>query len=165
MASARFSTILKTLTDHQVEFVVVGGVAAVLRGATISTFDLDIVHSTEPKNVSRLLAALQDLDARYRYKPEHRPDSSHLATQGHQLLVTREGPLDVLGAIGKNRQYADLLPHAPKLEISEGLQVPVLDLETQIGVKEELGGEKDRMQLPVLRRTLKEQSKGGSDPS
>ncbi len=32
----------------------------------------------------------------------------------------------------------------------------VLDLETLIAVKEEVGGEKDRAMLPVLRRTLEE---------
>jgi hypothetical protein len=44
----------------------VGGVAAVLEGAPISTFDLDIVHDRSPENVTRLLSALADLDARYR---------------------------------------------------------------------------------------------------
>jgi hypothetical protein len=32
----------------------------------------------------------------------------------------------------------------------------VLDLETLIAVKEELGGEKDLAMLPILRRTLEE---------
>ena len=44
-----FLAVLRTLTDHGVEFIVVGGVAAVLRGAPINTFDLDVVYSTERK--------------------------------------------------------------------------------------------------------------------
>ena len=36
--------LLKTLIWHEVEFIVVGGVGAVLQGAPLSTFDLDIVH-------------------------------------------------------------------------------------------------------------------------
>ncbi len=44
----------------------VGGVGAVLQGAPISTFDLDLVHSRTRKNVDRLLVALELLDARHR---------------------------------------------------------------------------------------------------
>ena len=58
--------ILKKLVDHRVNFIVVGGVSAVLRGAPTSTFDLDVVHSRKAANVRRLLTALQELDAHYR---------------------------------------------------------------------------------------------------
>lgn len=59
MRKSRFHSILQTLVNHRVEFIVVGGVAAVLRGAPISTFDLDVVQSTTAENVTRLLAALE----------------------------------------------------------------------------------------------------------
>ena len=154
--------ILQTLLDHQVEFLIVGGVAAVLLGAPINTFDLDIVHSTDPANVSRVLAALGELDAIYRAQPDLRlrPTASHLSSPGHQLLLTRLGPLDLLGAIGNGRTYPDLLTHTTELKVGPSLSVRVLDLETQIAIKEEVGGEKDRAALPILRRTLEERRKG-----
>jgi hypothetical protein len=62
----KFKEALEVLAGHHVDFVVVGGVAAVLGGAPISTFDLDIVHDRTQTNVVRLLSALTDLDARYR---------------------------------------------------------------------------------------------------
>jgi len=62
----KFKDALEVLARHHVDFIVVGGVAAVLGGAPISTFDLDIVHDRAPTNVARLLSALTDLDARYR---------------------------------------------------------------------------------------------------
>jgi hypothetical protein len=141
-----------------VEFIVVGGVAAVLRGVPINTFDLDVVHSTELANVDRLLAALTELDAFYRFQPElrMRPDASHLRSPGHQLLITRFGPLDLLGAIGKGRSYADLLRDFTEYDLDDGVRVRVLGLEAQIAVKEEIGGEKDLAVLPILRRTLEE---------
>jgi hypothetical protein len=139
-----------------VEFIVVGGVAAVLEGVPVNTFDVDVVHQTSPDNLARLIAALEKLDAHYRYSPELRPNESHLSTKGHQLLATRHGPLDVLGAIGKGRIYEDLYPHSHPVRLSEELIVRVLDLETQIAIKEEIGGEKDLAMLPVLRRTLAE---------
>ena len=140
------------------EFLVVGGVGAVLQSAPVTTFDLDIVHSTEPSNVARLLAALESLDAYYRLQPEKRlrPNETHLSSPGHQLLMTRFGPVDVLGSIGKGRRYADLLAHAVELDVGEGIRVRVLDLETLIASKEETGREKDLAALPLLRSALAE---------
>jgi hypothetical protein len=133
-------------------------VAAVLQGAPVNTFDLDVVHSTDAANVERVLAALAELDAVYRVQPELRlrPNASHLSSPGHQLLLTRLGPLDLLGSIGNQRTWQDLLPHCTELKVGAGVAVKVLDLETQIAVKEEVGGEKDLAVLPVLRRTLEE---------
>jgi hypothetical protein len=133
-----------------------------LLGAPINTFDLDIVHSTDPANVSRVLAALEELDAIYRAQPDLRlrPTASHLSSPGHQLLLTRIGPLDLLGSIGNGRTYPELLTHTTELKAGPSLSVRVLDLETQIAIKEEVGGEKDRAALPILRRTLEERRKG-----
>jgi hypothetical protein len=110
----------------------------------------------------RILAVLEELDAWYRHHPERRlrPDASHLASPGHQLLMTRCGPFDVLGMIGKGRTYFDLLPLTEEMEVRSGVRVRVLSLEAQIAVKEEVGGEKDAAMLPLLRRTLKESRKG-----
>ena len=156
-----FLAILQTLAKHQVDFIVVGGVGAVLQGAPISTFDLDVVHSRTSDNIDRLLAALQALDARYRTSGarETAPGRSHLSSPGHQLLMTTFGPLDLLGAIGKGKGYGELLGHTVKMKVGAGLRVRVLDLATIIKVKEEVGHEKDRAALGVLRRTLEEKSK------
>ena len=70
--------------------------------------------------------------------------------------MTRFGPLDVLGSIGKGRRYQDLLPHAAEMTIAEGIRIRVLNLETQIAVKEEIGQEKDLAALPLLRHALEE---------
>lgn len=153
--------ILKNLTDHEVEFMVVGGVAAVALGVPINTLDIDIVHLVTPANVQCLLAALAEMDAHYRNRPDIRPGESHLSGYGHQRLDTRLGYLDVLGAIGKGHTYADLLPHTEEIQFSASLCCRVLDLETQIAVKEEIGGEKDRAMLPILRRTLAEKRRLG----
>ena len=76
-----------------------------LHGAPITTFDLDVVHARTPENIARLLSAVEVLDADYRGRGDQRlrPSPEHLASSGHQLLMTRFGPLDLLGAIGANR--------------------------------------------------------------
>lgn len=159
----RFLEILKVLTRHRVDFVIVGGVSAVLHGAPVTTFDLDVVHSRNSDNVTRLLAALEELDAVYRAQPERqlRPGETHLASAGHQLLLTKFGPLDVLGMIGKSRTWEDLLDGTRTMEMEPGIVVRVLDLETLIAVKEELGFPKDTAMLPLLRQALRERSERG----
>lgn len=154
----QFRNLLQALNRHAVDYIIVGAVSAVLQGSPISTLDLDVVYSLEPDNLARMVSALGELDAVYRAQPHRRlrPQVGHLAAGGHNLLATRFGPLDVLGRIGNGRSYPDLVPHSELLDLGNGLVAPVLDLETLIAVKEEVGGEKDRAVLPMLRRTLEE---------
>lgn len=100
------------------------------------------------------------IEARYRTSPERdlRPQASHLMSAGHQLLITRFGPLDLLGTIGRSHGYEDLLPDS--IDVNAGVPVRVLKLERQIAIKEETAGEKDLAVLPLLRRTLEEKNRG-----
>ena len=52
------SALLKELKEADVEFVLVGGVAAVAQGAPVTTFDLDIVHRRTDVNVKKLMRFL-----------------------------------------------------------------------------------------------------------
>ncbi len=153
---------LQVLTDHGVDFLVVGGVCAVLHGAPLLTYDLDVVHSRDPDNLDRLVTALREMDAIYREQPQRRlrPDQSHLRTTGHQLLMTRAGPLDVLGTLSSGRGYDELVGCSLEMDLGAGLRVRVLDLPTLILTKEEAGRDKDRIALPILRRALEEQARG-----
>ncbi|MEO8224442.1 MAG: hypothetical protein ABI661_06525 [Gammaproteobacteria bacterium] len=153
----RFSDALAVLARHQVDLVIVGGVAAVLNGAPLATFDLDIVHERSPENIDRLLAALADLDARYRDPGgrDLRPEAISLAGDGHHLLLTSCGPVDVLGKVGRESHYEDLLRDSVSMPIG-GASVRVLGLAALIRSKEEADREKDRAVLNVLRETLRE---------
>jgi hypothetical protein len=159
--SVDYLAILETLRHHGVDFIVVGGVCAVLHGAPLATFDLDVVHSREPQNFARLMAALDELAAHYRVagRRDRKPDASHLASAGLQLLMTRFGPLDLLGTIGKGRDYSMLLDDTAEVEIGGGLKVRVLSLQCLVETKEETGQAKDRAVLPMLRQVLEERTK------
>jgi predicted nucleotidyltransferase len=158
MPEGRLFASLRALQEGGVEFIVVGGVAAVLNGAPIATYDVDVVYSRKAENIEALSGVLARVEAVFRAQPERRlrPAASHLAAGGHLNLLTRYGPLDLLGAIGRNLGYEELLSHSREFEIGGGVRIRVLDLETLIEVKEQLGGEKDLAVLPVLRRTLSE---------
>jgi hypothetical protein len=161
MPERKLVATLRALHDGGVEFILVGGLSAVLNGAPVDTFDVDVVHSREPGNIDRILRVLESLDAIFRMQPERRlkPNASLLASSGHLNLITHYGPLDLLGTIGRDLGYQELRPHSIELNAAENLRIHVLDLETLIAIKEELGGEKDRAVLPILRRTLDEQRK------
>jgi hypothetical protein len=153
----RFATALRILAEHGVDFIVVGGVAGVLGGAPISTLDLDIVHARTDDNVKRLIEALEALDARYRDPGGRvlRPDARGLVGEGHHLLITTAGPLDVLGKIGQGHGYADLLADCVE-QAAAGHSIRVLDLPRLIAIKEETARDKDLAVLAILRRTLAE---------
>ena len=57
-SAADLPALLAKLCDAGVEFIVVGGAAAVIQGAPITTNDLDIVHRRTPENVARLIGLL-----------------------------------------------------------------------------------------------------------
>src|SRR5213078_3419415 len=65
--AADLPALLAALCDSGIEFIIVGGVAAVLQGEPITTTDLDIVHRRTPENVARLLEVLHKLDATMRH--------------------------------------------------------------------------------------------------
>jgi len=161
MNESKFIRALRSLREGGVQFVLVGGLAAALHGASVNTLDVDIVPERSDENLAKLLRVLESIDAVYRIQPARRlkPDASHLRSSGHHNLITSCGPLDVLGTIGRGLSYEDLLPHTIEMEIGDGMRMRVLDLETIIAVKEELGGEKDLAVLPILRRTLREKQR------
>jgi predicted nucleotidyltransferase len=161
MLTGKLVSPLRALVEGDVEFILVGGLAAVANGAPLQTYDVDIVYLREPANIDRILRVLQSLDAVFRIQPERRlrPNESHLAAGRHLNLLTSYGPLDVLGTIGRDLGYQELLPHSNEVEVADGIRVRVLDLETIISTKEYVGGEKDLAALPILRRTLAESRK------
>lgn len=143
--------LLRQLSGAGVEFIVVGGAAAVLHGAPITTEDLDIVHRRSPENVSRLKTLLDKLDARVRELANRRlpPQESALLGDGHVLLSTRLGPLDCLGTLIDGRGFEELVSHSESIK-DEGAEFLVVDLPTLIELKTKTGRAKDRLMLPVL---------------
>jgi hypothetical protein len=90
--AADLPALLATLCDSGVEFIIVGGVAAVLQGVPITTTDLDIVHRRTPENVTRLLEVLLRLDATMRYdlgRRGLRPTAEMLAGGGRSTSPRR----------------------------------------------------------------------------
>ena len=159
MSTNRFVRVIETLCLHEVRYIVVGGVAAVLQRVPINTIDFDIVHDREEENVQRLMAALAVLGVTYR-------DESHglsptqadlLSPQCHPLRTGRLD-LDLMGTLGEHLDYADLLADTDKIEVA-GYVLDVLKLEKLIDIKRKLTRPKDRFMLIHLEATLEERER------
>ena len=153
-----FREILETLNQHEVEYIVVGGVAAVIHGAPTTTFDLDTLVRLSRTNAERLIRALTDLEARFRehQKPIY-PTTEHILAGGHLLLITRAGPLDILGFIGENQRYEDLVDTSTEFRMSLGA-LRVLDLDELIAEKKRMGRSRDRAAVELLEAVRRHRS-------
>ena len=149
--TADVGELLRRLSDAGVEFIVVGGAAAVLHGAPITTEDVDIVHRRTAANVARLKAVLDDLKAHVRELANRKLPVSEaaLAGEGHILLNTALGPLDCLGTIVDGWGFEELLSHSQTVS-DEGIEFRVVDLPMLIEIKTKTGRAKDQLMLPVL---------------
>ncbi|MFH1350461.1 MAG: hypothetical protein ABII26_05935 [Pseudomonadota bacterium] len=95
--SVNLSEVLERLLQAGVDFILVGGLAAVIQGAPVTTMDVDIVHNQSSENLAKLLAFLKSVDAFHRRLDDKliEPREVDLSGKGHSLFTTRLGPLDV----------------------------------------------------------------------
>lgn len=151
-AQAELEQLLATLTDAGVEFILVGGAAALIHGAPITTQDIDIVHRRDPSNVARLLATLAQLDASMLDLARRKlpPTAAGLQGRGQTLMNTKLGRLDALGCLHDGRGYEELIEHTDIVDLGGGGELRVIDLETLIQIKSSTGRAKDRLVVPIL---------------
>lgn len=151
-ATADIEALLRALQDGGVELIVVGGAAAVIHGAPVTTQDLDIVPRQTPDALDRLLTVLTRLDARFRPVTAARdiaPTRDHIAGTGQLNLITSLGPLDVLLRLHDARGYDELLGHSIEV-VDEELRTRVVDLDTLIEIKRSTGRARDALVVPLL---------------
>jgi predicted nucleotidyltransferase len=148
---AELTQLLELLVDASVEFILVGGGAAVIHGAPVTTQDIDIVHNREAANIERLLQVLAGLDARLVDSAgrDFKPERESLSGSGQSLIRTRLGRIDVLGALHDGRGYEQLLATADTVDF-DGRSLRIIDLQSLIEIKTGTGRAKDRLIVPVL---------------
>ena len=151
--------ILAALERHRVRYVLIGGIAALTRGAQLLTEDVDVTPARDNGNLERLAAALHELDAQLRIDEPHPTlvplpfDSRLLATSEIWNLMTRYGRLDlVLSPGGFERGFDDLRRGATRERLGKSLRVRVASLDQLIRSKEAAGRAKDRDAVVELRR-------------
>jgi hypothetical protein len=153
-----FGKLIGTLVEHEVTFVLIGGLAALVQGSPFPTEDVDVTPERNPENLSRLSAALKALDAKIRTQGVERGlafdhDAVSLAAAGVWNLTTRYGDLDISFVPNGTDGYADLVREASNTEIL-GVVVPVASLADIIRSKQAANRPKDQRVLPTLREIL-----------
>jgi hypothetical protein len=148
---------LRALTRGEVDFVVVGGIAAVLHGSSALTTDLDIMFGSSAENLERLGRVLVELGARLRGVEENVPfiaDAETLRGVDILTLETSAGPLDVLRTPSGAPSYAILRRRAERYDIG-GFEVLVASLEDLIAMKQAAGRLKDLAAVEELEVILR----------
>ena len=150
--------ILRVLLENEVQYVLIGGLAATLHGSPHVTTDADIVPARDTENLVRLAQALSDLQARVRVEGEPEGiafDISASMLSGVEILnlVTRYGDLDLTFVPSGTQGFTDLRRGASDIAI-HGVRVSVASLADVIRSKEASDREKDRLVLPTLRQLL-----------
>lgn len=154
--------LLRSLVDGGVDFVVIGGIAAVLHGSPRSTFDLDICFANDATNRDALGAVLTSLDARLRGVPDDVPfvpDGATLKRIDVLTLVTIAGDLDVLRVPDGAPRYDVLRAHADRFDVG-GFEVLVASIEDLIAMKTAADRDKDRADVAELEAILRLRSGG-----
>ena len=155
--------IIECLSQHRVEYLLVGGIGAQMHGALRPTGDLDSLPATSEENLDRLALAMRELNARLRVDgmtdEESRAlplpiDAASLARMDISTWRTDAGDLDVLTAIptrdGGRARFEDLVARSERVEVG-GVVVMVAGLDDIIASKEWADRPKDREALVELR--------------
>lgn len=154
--------LLKRLSDHGVEYVVVGGMAGVLHGGSMVTEDLDLCAPLTQDNLARILVALKELSPRHRMSPQQPPlpeDPAKLAGFKNLFLATDFGQLDILSEITGVGAYPEVVRHAVQVTLA-GVSYRVLDLDALIASKRALGRPRDLQAAREL-EAIRERIRGG----
>ena len=147
---------LRILVEHGVEFVVIGAVAAVARGASQDTRDLDLCYERSRQNLERLAAALGPFHPRLRgahEAPGWSFDVRALRNGMNFTLATELGAIDLLGEVSGVGRFSDVLAGSTELELF-GIKCRVASLRTLIASKKAAGRPKDLLALPELEALL-----------
>lgn len=151
--------LLRVLTEHEVDFCVIGAVAAWLQGNPAATLDLDVMPRRDLENADRLAAALKTLGAR-RPGEEAAADlegADFLGWQS-QRFETEAGLLDVVPQASAIGGYEDVAT----IELTLGdFTVRAITIDEVIASKESLGRPKDTAALPALYATREQRRRSG----
>jgi predicted nucleotidyltransferase len=153
-----FKSLLEVLVKADVQFILIGGVAANLHGSARATFDLDLLYDRSPQNFAALVAALSPLNPYLRGAPPGLPfrlDEKTLANGLNFTLTTSVGDLDLFGEVPGGGTYENLLPNSIRIELG-GLKIRCATLDQLIFLKNAAGRPKDFESVAELKAIQEE---------
>jgi len=157
-----FSTLLRVLDDHDVAYILVGGVAATVHGSARLTLDVDVVYQRTPDNLARLVSALAPYAPGLRGAPVGLPFQWDVETLNRGLnftLTTTIGAIDLLGEIAGGGTYERLLTDTDEVT-AFGVTCRCVTLDHLIHLKRAAGRVKDLEVIAEL-EALRDERRSG----
>lgn len=128
--------ILRRLAEHEVAYVLIGGLAVQTHGHVRTTNDADLLPDPDPANLERLAAALRALEAR-----PLNPGAEDVEVDAKMLpratiwqFSTPDGGVDVIHEAPGARSFAELSERALHVRLGD-IDVPVVSLDDLIHMK------------------------------
>jgi hypothetical protein len=151
--------VFDALNRADVAYLVVGGLAVNAHGYVRMTMDIDLVIALSPENILRALHALDEASFRpaVSVTPEQFADPANRERwrEEKEMRVLklwsdkyRLGPVDIF--IYEPFDFVVEYARAQRLELREGLTVPIVSLETLLRMKREAGWPQDLADIDAL---------------
>ncbi|MGH2408293.1 MAG: hypothetical protein ACRDF7_09480 [Candidatus Limnocylindrales bacterium] len=151
--------VIRLLGQHAVDYVLIGGLAAISHGAPLVTRDIDLCYARRPSNLERLARALREVHARLRAADAGLPfrlDATTLLHGDAFTFATDLGPIDIIGTPAGTAGFDDLARTADVFELF-GHRVLIAGVADLIRMKRAAGRPKDLLaaeELGALRDEL-----------
>ena len=130
--------LLRRLSTEKVEFVLVGGMAAIAHGSATVTEDVDLCIRFDLPTLTGVLRALAGTNPRERMNPLKPPVGEPARYVGYRnlYLVTDDGVLDLLSEILAVGDYPAVVANAVEMDLG-GFSCRVIGLEDLIACTED----------------------------
>jgi hypothetical protein len=148
--------IFAALRSHGVQYVLVGGLAAVAHGSPADTDDVDVCLDGNDANLKRLGLALEDLGATQR---PVEPGQEHRVS-----FQTRSGRFDCLEPSPGSPGFAELASRAVEMDLGEGIRARVASIEDLAQMKREAGDLAAAAHIAALRPSVIEVPAASTEP-
>jgi predicted nucleotidyltransferase len=157
--------LLKKLLDHDVDFVLAGGLACTVHGSPLVTQDIDICVAMNDAQIAKLRDALRDVAPRFRMNPNFKTSFLDHPKKGEILknihLETDLGILDIMSELQPVGNFDTVKQRAITINLY-GHRCHVVAIEDLIRIKETMSRPKDKESLLHLREILRK-TKGGQE--
>jgi DNA-binding transcriptional LysR family regulator len=159
-----FESLLERLIQHEVDFVIVGGFAAMAHGVSLMTEDLDICCPFDEPNLQKLERALAGAHPYHRMTPKRLPfelTPDLLPRLQNLYLRTDLGQIDCLSKVKGLGEYEAVKQQSVAVDLPIG-PCRILDIDALIRAKEAIGGTRDLQTVTQLKAIKERKGKAGS---